>query len=86
MSVQDTLVSRGIHYGEFRDVADISQSIKDVYYSGNSYARLDCDQREALDMIANKIARILNGNPHLYDSWHDIAGYAELVAQRLKEP
>ena len=45
---------------------------------------LDADQVEALDMIATKIARILNGNPDHVDSWIDIAGYATLVADRLK--
>jgi hypothetical protein len=84
MSVRDTLDQRGQHYGRFADVAEISQSIKDIYFSGGSYSKMDSDQREALDMIANKLARLLNGNPHHYDSWHDIAGYAELVAQRLK--
>lgn len=86
MSVDDTLAERAKGYGRFEDVADISQSIKDIYYSGASYGRMTCDEREALDMIASKLARLLNGDPHSYDSWHDIAGYAELVAQRLKEP
>ena len=30
-------------------------------------------------MIANKMARILNGDFFLNDSWHDISGYAALV-------
>lgn len=41
------------------------------------------DQRECLEMIAHKIGRILNGDPHYEDSWRDIAGYATLVADRL---
>ncbi len=41
------------------------------------------DQREALDMNAHKVARILNGDPDYSDSWRDIAGYATLVADRL---
>lgn len=45
---------------------------------------LDPDQREALEMIAHKIARILNGDPNYADSWHDVAGYATLVADRLQ--
>jgi hypothetical protein len=40
-------------------------------------------QREALEMIAHKIARIINGDPNYADSWVDIAGYAKLVADRL---
>ena len=42
------------------------------------------DQREALEMIAHKIGRILNGDPDYDDSWVDIAGYAQLVADRLR--
>ena len=45
---------------------------------------LDPDQREALEMIAHKIARIVNGDPNYADSWVDIAGYATLVADRLQ--
>jgi len=41
------------------------------------------DQDEALDMIAHKIGRIVNGDPDYEDSWRDIAGYATLVADRL---
>jgi hypothetical protein len=44
---------------------------------------MQADQREALDMIAHKIGRILNGDPDYSDSWRDIAGYATLVADRL---
>ena len=41
-------------------------------------------QREALEMVAHKIGRILNGDPNYHDSWHDIVGYAKLVADRLQ--
>lgn len=40
--------------------------------------------REALDMIAHKIGRILNGDHDYADSWDDIAGYARLVADRVR--
>lgn len=40
-------------------------------------------QREALEMIAHKIARIVNGDPGYLDNWNDLAGYAQLVAQEL---
>ena len=46
---------------------------------------MDDDQREALEMIAHKIARILNGDPNYADNWIDIAGYATLVANRLEK-
>ena len=49
-----------------------------------SHANLKSYQRESLDMIVHKIARILNGDPNHVDSWHDIAGYATLVELELK--
>jgi hypothetical protein len=41
-------------------------------------------QREALDMTAHKIGRILAGDPDHKDHWDDIAGYTTLVARELK--
>lgn len=37
-----------------------------------------------LEMIAHKIARILNGDPNYADNWHDIAGYATLIDLQLQ--
>lgn len=34
--------------------------------------------------IADKIARILNGDPEYRDNWHDIAGYAKLAEDRCQ--
>jgi hypothetical protein len=42
------------------------------------------DQWEAMEMIAHKLARIINGDPDYHDNWADIAGYAKLVADRLE--
>jgi hypothetical protein len=85
MSIDDTLTERGKRYGEFRDHGMIAQTIKQALYQTPNWDRLEADQKEALDMIAHKIARILNGDPNYADSWHDIAGYATLVEKRLGE-
>jgi hypothetical protein len=42
------------------------------------------EQWEALEMIASKMSRIVNGNPDKIDNWDDIAGYAKLVADQLR--
>jgi hypothetical protein len=55
-------------------------------YQEPGYNKLSADQRESLDMIQHKIGRILCGDPDYADSWHDIAGYAMLVEQRLNKP
>ena len=78
------LQQRGSRYGEFKDNADISQQLKSVMYSSTNYYSLPNDMKESLQMIAHKIARILEGDPYYDDSWVDIAGYAKLVANRLQ--
>ena len=42
------------------------------------------DQQEALEMMAAKVSRILIGDPDYADNWDDIAGFATLVANRLR--
>lgn len=40
-------------------------------------------QRYALDMIAMKLSRLVEGNANNVDTWADIAGYATLVKNEL---
>jgi len=80
-----TLTERGKRYGAFRDQAVYADRINDVLTSSPNWEKMAPDQREALRIIANKIGRILNGDPDYADSWHDIVGYAKLVDDRLME-
>lgn len=82
--IQQVLLERGVRYGKFTGHALITQSLKELMFSTDKWATLQPDQKEALEMIAHKIGRILNGDPDYDDSWKDIAGYAELVAKRLQ--
>ncbi len=84
MSIESTLEERGKMYGEFKDFGDICQRFKAVLRYG-SWNGMKPYQREALEMIVHKISRILNGDPDVKDSWHDIVGYAKLVDDTLKE-
>jgi hypothetical protein len=84
MGIDETLKERGNRYGEFKDHAEISQSLKDVMRNFPGWNRLSDDKKEALEMIQHKIARILNGDPSYADSWHDITGYARLVEAQLE--
>ena len=83
--IKETLKQRGERYGEFRKHGAISQRIKRSIRSTEKWNALDPDMQEALDMIVHKIARILNGDPNYKDSWHDIAGYATLISERLDD-
>jgi len=84
MDVDAVLEERGSRYGSFRGHADVTQRIKHVIMRGDSWHKMAPDQKEALEMIAHKIGRIINGDPDYADSWIDIAGYAKLVAMRLE--
>lgn len=81
--VKDTLAERGTRYGDFKDQAAISQALKTVMMATAGWAKLLPFQKEALEIIQHKVARILNGDPNYGDSWHDIAGYAVLVEQEI---
>lgn len=84
-TVVDTLRERDNMYGAFTIHAAIAQRLKGVMHSSEAWKNLDPDQREALDMIQHKIARILNGNEDNPENFHDIAGYATLVDERLQK-
>lgn len=84
--IQTILSERGLTYGNFLRQSQITADLKGVMRAYIDWTeQLAPDQREALDMIAVKIARILNGDPNHADSWRDIEGYARLVANRLEE-
>jgi hypothetical protein len=86
-NINEMLAGREARYGSFEGHAEISQVIKQVIHSAAKARNkeLESDQLEALDMIAHKIARIINGDPNYADNWIDIAGYATLVANRLEK-
>ena len=81
--IDSTLEERGKRYGAFSGHAQITQGIKQFMREQEGWDRLNDSQKEALEMIAHKIGRILNGDPNYADSWHDIAGYASLVDKQL---
>ena len=83
-TTDQVLSERGSRYGIFAEHARITQSLKDLFQNESNWSKLEADQKEALEMVAHKIGRILNGDPNYDDSWVDIAGYASLVAKRLQ--
>lgn len=69
--------------GKFESVARVSQRTKSLIRPfGLSVSDVE---REALDNIATKIARIVTRiNKFDLDSWRDIAGYATLVVNHIE--
>ena len=87
MSIEETLASREKTHGKYSDHARVTRRIKRVLLEeiGLCHTFLTDSQLETLDMVANKIGRIIAGNPNEPDHWHDIAGYAELIVRELRE-
>lgn len=85
-SVNAVLAERGSRYGRFFDHATICQDLKAVIDRelGLKGKRLPSDMKQSLDVICDKIARIINGDHNYTDNWTDIAGYAQLILDRLE--
>ena len=81
--VTETLGQREKRYGEYVNVATTAQQLKETLRSGASWGIMEPYMQESLDLIANKLARIVNGDPFYDDSWHDVGGYAKLVEIEL---
>lgn len=84
--VTQVLTERGTRYGKFSGHANVTQDLKKVirHHLKQREKKLTDEQIEALEMIAHKIGRIINGDPNYADSWVDIAGYAKLVSDSLE--
>ena len=84
-NVNEMLAGREARYGSFEGHAKIAQGLKAVMQERSGWDALAPDQKEALEMIQHKIARILNGDPNYADNWVDICGYSQLVVNRLQK-
>jgi hypothetical protein len=80
--IDKTLTERGERYGKFSSHAEISQNIKEAM-GASGWGKLSFSQREALEMTAHKMARIINGDANFIESWRDIVGYCQLVVDEL---
>jgi hypothetical protein len=70
-------------HGDFSDDAYTAQMLKGILHHTPNWREMSPVQLEALELICTKIGRICVGNKDHKDHWHDIAGYATLVSQRL---
>ena len=66
-------------HGKIQDVGEVSQKLKAITHTSKNWEVMSNSQREALDLIVHKIARILVGDPDFKDHWDDIAGYASIA-------
>ena len=82
--IQSILAARKKTHGSFEVSSYTSQVLKDAMRDSPNWDELDMDQKECLDMVAHKLARILCGNPNEQEHYIDVIGYCTLVLNRLK--
>lgn len=83
LDIHDVLEERGSRYGKFSEHALITQNIKRAMRHSRNWHNLPDDMKEALEMVAHKVGRILNGDPEYPDNVVDIIGYMQLVLDRM---
>lgn len=77
------LEERAKTHGDFKETAETIQQLKGVIRAASKPHTLTFAQWEALEMIAHKMGRIVNGDPNTKDHWDDIAGYAKLISIQI---
>lgn len=82
--IRATLDERARTHGDYNGHAAVTQMLKQIMRAAPKWGELKYHEQETLEMVAHKISRILTGDPHFHDHWHDIAGYATLSADRNK--
>lgn len=75
------LVERNKTHGSFELNGQISQATKSLWRASPGWTALTEAQKEALDVVALKVSRILSGHGAFHDHWDDMAGYAHLGAE-----
>lgn len=76
------LDKRGEQYGSYHELSKTAQTLKDVFRSKSDWEYLLPEERESIDLICTKLARLLHGDGDKTDTLDDIAGYARLATRR----
>ena len=76
---RDILNERQQTHGDFRSNARLSQKLKQIFRSTETWEHLDDVEKESMDMIALKFSRILSGKSLSKEHWEDVVGYARLA-------
>ncbi len=85
MNTETLVEQRGTTHGRFADNAKTGQRLRALFRTSPQWDAMPDEHREALDMIACKVSRILSGYSQFKDHWDDIAGYARLAGEVCRD-
>jgi hypothetical protein len=83
--IEEIVADRQTTHGEFVENTVTMQALKDVMRATPNWNLLRPWQKEALEMNAHKIGRILHGDPNYLDHWEDMSGYNHRVIEQLRK-
>ena len=84
-NVNEMLAGRQARYGSFGGHAKIAQGLKAVMHDAPNWSKLTDVQKEGLEMVQHKIARMLNGDPKYLDNIVDVVGYSTLIKNVMEQ-
>lgn len=82
--ITDILKARASSYGSYALVSKITLDIISAFEDGKNWHNLDAAAKVSLIMVANKLARIVNGSLK-EDSLKDIQGYIQLILDNSQD-
>jgi hypothetical protein len=87
--VTSTITDRTKLYGSFDTLAVLSTTLRNVwqqhYYQLHPNEQVPAFVLEGITMIFHKLARAANGNILYVDNFTDVAGFAKLIVDNLKQ-
>lgn len=84
MNIEQTLQQRGNVHGDYVEASVFSDTVAQRMAETPNWNTMLPHQRRALNVIVDKVSRILHGSSQFQDHWHDIIGYARLVEKDLE--
>lgn len=82
--VEQVVEARGKTHGDWGKMADVAQTLKATLHQAPNWGRLSLMQRETLDSVCTKIARIVVGDASVREHWVDLIGYLEITLHRME--
>jgi hypothetical protein len=81
--IDEILNERRHTHGPYTEQARVSQMLKEIARATSRWNHLPMHQKESVDMIMHKLARVLTGDNSFRDHWDDISGYSILSANEI---
>jgi hypothetical protein len=86
MNLDDDLRTKQVTNGPFEDMSQLSQALKFALRRGRNWEPMGPESKEALELIATHLAKILVGDANEAKHWNDIATLARIRGKALDVP